>query len=250
MVMKQYVIFIIFLFASLSVNAQSLKAEADSAYINKEYAKAIELYESLLEQGESGEVYYNLGNSYFKQEELGKAILNYERALLLHPGNSDISANLDIARAKTVDKVNPNPEVFFVAWIRALINLLSVDTWGYWGIAFFLSMLAALAVYFFTNRVQIRKTVFFVAIVSLSLCVIANVFAYEQKGKIDHRNGAIVLSPSVTVRSTPSDEGTSLFIIHEGRKVTIKDNSMKEWKEIMLEDGKVGWIPVSAIEII
>ena len=137
MVMKQYVIFIIFLFASLSVNAQSLKAEADSAYINKEYAKAIELYESLLEQGESGEVYYNLGNSYFKQEELGKAILNYERALLLQPGNSDISANLDIARAKTVDKVNPNPEVFFVAWTRALINLLSVDTWGYWGIAFF-----------------------------------------------------------------------------------------------------------------
>ena len=226
------------------------KAQADSAYINKDYAQAIQIYESLLEAGESGEVYYNLGNAYFKQDELGRAILNYERALLLQPGNADVSANLDIARAKTVDKVTPNPEVFFVAWTRALINQWSVDTWGNWAIAFFFCTLAALAVYFFTKGVRWRKIGFFAALISLILCVITNLFAFEQKSKIDHRTDAIVLSPSVTVRSTPSDEGTSLFVIHEGRKVSIKDNSMKEWKEITLEDGKVGWIPVSAIEII
>ncbi|MBR4380701.1 MAG: tetratricopeptide repeat protein [Bacteroidaceae bacterium] len=249
--MKRHIIISLALFfVSFSAWAQSMKAEADSAYINKEYAKAIEIYESLLQEGEAGEVYYNLGNAYFKQDELGRAILNYERALLLQPGNADISANLDIARAKTVDKVNPNPEVFFVAWTRALINMITVDTWGYWGIGFFLCMLASLAVYFFTKRVQGRKIGFFFAFISLILCIIANLFAFEQKDKIDHRNDAIVLSPSVTVRSTPSDEGTSLFLIHEGRKVSIKDNSMKDWKEITLEDGKVGWIPTSAIEII
>ena len=112
--MKRHIIILLaLLFTSSQLWAQQMKAEADSAYINKEYAKAIEIYESMLQQGESGEVYYNLGNAYFKQDELGKAILNYERALLLQPGNSDINANLDMARAKTVDKVNPNPEVFF-----------------------------------------------------------------------------------------------------------------------------------------
>ena len=110
--MKQYnIIFFALLFTASSLWAQT-KAQADSAYINKDYAQAIEIYESLLQDGESGEIYYNLGNAYFKQDELGRAILNYERALLLQPGNADVSANLDIARAKTIDKVNPNPEVF------------------------------------------------------------------------------------------------------------------------------------------
>lgn len=249
--MKQTIISILFLSFSISVAcAQSTKTEADSAYINKNYTKAIELYETLLQQGESGEVYYNLGNSYFQQNELGKAILNYERALLLQPGNSDINANLDIARAKTVDKINPNPEVFFVAWTRAFINMLSVDVWGYCGVAFFLCLLVSLSVYFFSTNIKIRKLGFFVAIISLILCITTNLFAIEQKNKLDIRRDAIVLSPSVTVRSTPSDEGTSLFVIHEGRKVSIKDNSMNEWKEIQLEDGKVGWISVLAIEII
>ena len=248
--MKQYITLIFALFFVTSLSWAQTKAQADSAYINKDYAQAIEIYESLLKQGESGEIYYNLGNAYFKQDELGRAILNYERALLLQPGNNDVNANLDIARAKTVDKINPNPEVFFVAWTRALINMLPVDAWGKWGIALFLCAIAALSVYFFTKGVKWRKTGFFITLISLILCIIANLFAFEQKGKLDHRNDAIVLSPSVTVRSTPSDEGTSLFVIHEGRKVSIKDNSMKEWKEITLEDGKVGWIPVSAIEII
>jgi len=248
--MKQYIILLLILLSTFSANAQSRKVEADSAYINQNYAKAIEIYESLLQEGESAEVYYNLGNSYFKQDEIGKAILNYERALLLQPGNSDINANLDIARAKTVDKVNPNPEVFFVAWTRALINMLPVDIWGFCGIVFFICLLVSLAVYFFSNQVSIRKIGFFSAIISLILCIIANAFAFEQKDVLDNRNNAIVISPSVTIRSTPSEEGTSLFIIHEGRKVSIKDNSMKDWKEIRLEDGKVGWIPVSAIEII
>ena len=248
--MKQYIsIFFALIFVSTASWAQT-KAEADSAYINKEYTKAIDIYEQLLQQGESGEIYYNLGNAYFKQDKLGRAILNYERALIIQPGNADVSANLDIARAKTVDKINPNPEIFFVAWTRSLINSLSVDTWGACGIGFFICTLAALAIYFFTKGVRWRKIGFFVALISLIISIVTNLFAFEQKRKIDHRTDAIVLSPSVTVRSTPSDEGTSLFVIHEGRKVSIKDDSMKEWKEITLEDGKVGWIPVSAIEII
>lgn len=119
------------------------KAEGDSAYIKDDYATAIQIYESLLKNGESADVYYNLGNSYYKAGEIAKAVLNYERALLMKPGNSDIRANLEVAHAKTIDKVEPVPEVFFVSWTKALINSMSVDAWATWELSplFYLSSL-------------------------------------------------------------------------------------------------------------
>ena len=226
------------------------KSEGDSAYMKNDYASAIQIYEALLNKGEAAEIYYNLGNSYYKAGETAKAILNYERALLLQPGNSDIRANLEVARAKTIDKVEPAPEIFFVSWTKALINSMSVDAWANWGIAFFILLIASLYFFIFSKVVVLKKIGFITGLLFLICTVLANVFAMQQKESLSNRDGAIVMNPSVTVRSTPNESGTSLFILHEGSKITIKDNSMKEWKEIRLEDGKVGWVPASSIEII
>lgn len=117
-------------FSAARQESNVTKAEGDSAYIRNDYASAIQIYENLLKKGEAAEVYYNLGNSYYKADDIARAILNYERALLLEPGNADIRANLEIARSKTIDKVIPVPEVFFVSWTKSLINCLSVDAWA------------------------------------------------------------------------------------------------------------------------
>ena len=226
------------------------KAQGDSAYMRNDYASAIQIYESLLKKGEAAEVYYNLGNSYYKADDIAKAILNYERALLLQPGNADIRANLEIARSKTIDKVVSVPDIFFVAWIKSLTNCLSVDAWAKLGIVFFILLLISFSLFFFPNRLSGKKSGFIAGILFLVFTVLSNIFASEQKSELLDRNDAIVLSPSVTVRSTPSESGTGLFVLHEGHKIEIKDNSMREWKEIRLEDGKVGWIPASAIEVI
>ena len=212
------------------------KAEGDSAYVKNDYASAIQIYEALL-KGEAAEVYYNLGNSYYKAGDIAKAILNYERALLIQPGNADIRANLEIARAKTIDKVIPVPEVFFVSWTKSLINCLSVDAWAKVGVVCFFLLLASLYFFFFSKQIVWKKIGFIAGIVFLVLVLLANVFAFQQKNELLNRNNAIVLTPS-------------LFILHEGRKVEIKDNSMREWKEIRLEDGKVGWVPASSVEVI
>ena len=226
------------------------KAEGDSAYMRNDFAAAIEIYEALLQNAEAPEVYYNLGNSYYKSGDIARAILNYERALLLAPGNADIRANLEVARAKTIDKVTPVPEIFFVAWTKSLINCLSVDAWAKYGIAFFLLLLVSLALFFFSKQTRWKKAGFFCGLVCLVFTVLCNVFAAEQKSALTQRNKAIIVAPSITVRSTPSESGTSLFVLHEGCKVEIKDNTMREWKEITLEDGKVGWVPASDIEVI
>ena len=126
------------------------KAEGDSAYMKNDYASAIQIYEALLKDGEAAEVYYNLGN---KAGDVAKAILNYERALLIQPGNADIRANLEIARAKTIDKVVPVAEIFFVSWTKSLINCLSVDAWAKVGIVSFFLLLASLYFFFFSYGV-------------------------------------------------------------------------------------------------
>lgn len=226
------------------------KAVADSAYIKEDYATAIHIYEALLKDGEAADIYYNLGNSYYKAGDIAKAVLNYERALLLEPGNSDIRANLEVARAKTIDKVDSIPEVFFISWTKSLINSMSVDAWGTWGIVSFILFIIALYFFIFSKQILWKKIGFISGILFLIIVICSNLFASQQKESLLNRNDAIIMSPSVTVRSTPSDSGTSLFVLHEGRKVNIKDNTMNEWKEIRLEDGKVGWVPVSAIEVI
>ncbi|MBV4205828.1 tetratricopeptide repeat protein [Bacteroides salyersiae] len=226
------------------------KAEGDSAYMKNDYASAIQIYEALLNRGEAADIYYNLGNSYYKAGDIAKAILNYERALLLQPGNGDIRANLEIARSKTVDKVEPVPEIFFVSWTKSLINSMSVDSWAVCGVVCFILLIVSLYLFIFSKQIVLKKAGFISGIVFLAVTILANVFANQQKDELANRNSAIVINPSVTVRSTPSESGTSLFILHEGHKVGVKDGSMKDWKEIRLEDGKVGWVPASAIEII
>ena len=227
------------------------KSEADSAYIRNDFAAAVELYENILKNdGESADLYYNLGNSYYKMKNIAKAILNYERALLLNPGNEDIRFNLELARSKTVDKVIPPSEMFFVTWTQTLINTMSEKAWAKTGIITFILTILALSLFIFGKRVIWKKIGFIAAICFFLTTVLVNVFASKQKAELVNHTNAIIMAPSVTVKSTPNQSGTDLFILHEGRKVMIKDNTMKEWKEIMLEDGNVGWVPTDVIEII
>ena len=226
------------------------KAEGDSAYVNSNYQEAIKIYESLLKQGESAELYYNLGNAYYRTENITRAVLNYERALLLSPGDGDIRFNLQIARSKTIDKIVPESEMFFVTWYRSLVNMMSVDGWGRLALVSLALVIVLFLVYLFSARVWLQKVGFFGGGALLLVFVLSNFFAWQQRHQLLYRQGAIVVAPSVTVKSTPAQNGTDLFILHEGTKVVITDGSMKNWREIRLADGKKGWIESKKIELI
>lgn len=240
-------VLLLLLFLPLSGHAVT-KAEADSAYIRGQYQQAIKDYEMLLKQGASADLYYNLGNAYYRSENITRAVLNYERALLLSPGDRDVRFNLQIARAKTIDKIVPESEMFFFTWYRSLVSLMSVDAWAWTALIALALLIVLLLVYLFSDRIWLRKVGFFGGFVLLILFALSNLFAWQQKQDLLFRKGAIVISPSVTVKSTPAKNGTDLFILHEGTKVSITDGTMKGWMGIRIADGKEGWIESNMIE--
>ena len=242
---------VLLLLLLLPVSMQAVtKEQADSAYAGEHYQQAITDYETLLKSGVSAELYYNLGNAYYRTDNITKAVLNYERALLLSPGDADIRFNLQMARSKTIDKITPESEMFFVTWYHSLVNVMSVDGWARTAlIALAVAIILALA-YLFSERMWLRKTGFFGALFLIVVFVLSNLFAFQQKHKLTHRTGAIVMTNAATVKSTPAKNGTDLFILHEGTRVTITDDSMNGWKEIRVADGKKGWIDARQIEVI
>lgn len=249
--MKRIVLFFISLTLVLSAFAQT-KAEADGLYKKEKYQEAAAAYESLLKskEGVSAALYYNLGNAYYKLDNIPLAILNYERALLLEPGDGDIRANLALARGKTADKVTPPSEMFFVTWWRGFCNSMSEYAWCIMSIGAFVLLLIGLLVYLYSHYLLARKIGVYGAMVMLVLVVLFNFAAYSQNQSLSNRNAAIVIAPAISVKSSPADSSTDLFVIHEGSKVEILDASMKQWKEVKFEEGKQGWIPASAVEVI
>lgn len=226
------------------------KQAADSAYAQENYQQAARMYEELLKQGVSSDLYYNLGNAYYRMDNMTQAVLNYERAQLLSPGDRDIRINLQMARARTIDKTVPESEMFFVTWYRSLVNLTSVDGWAWMAIASLVAAIVLSLVYLFASAIVLRKVGFFGGLTFVLLFLFSNFFAWQQKRVLTHRTGAIIIRSSVPVKSTPAKNGTDLFILHEGTKVDVTDDSMNGWREIRVADGKEGWLETSQIEII
>ena len=228
--------------------ANTTKENADREYKKGNYQQAIKDYQELLKQGVSADVYYNLGNAYFKTDNITQAIIAYERAALLSPGDEDIRYNLQFARSKTIDKITPEGEMFFQTWYATVVNLTHVDSWAIISLITTVIALILVLLYLFATPIALRKLGFYGAAVLmvLSLCCIH--FAYQQEKLMSHRTGAIVIAPTVTVKKTPSKTGSDDFIIHEGTKVFITDTSMKGWYGIKLADGREGWMPSQQVE--
>ena len=245
---RNLVLLILCLLSFSAPSYSATKAEADSAYAREDYKQAAEIYEQIAKQGNDADIYYNLGNAYYREKNYPRAILNYERALILSPGDADIRFNLDLARYKTIDKIAPAGEMFFVTWYHAAINMQSTDGWAVTAIVILLVALSLLLLYMLSSRLLMRRIFFYSFILMMFLFLASFLFAWQQKQMGENHNTAIVMTPAVTVKSTPATNGTDLFVIHEGTKVNISDDSMKAWVKITLDDGKVGWIETTQIE--
>lgn len=231
-----------------SVSPQVLWSSAEKAYIEGRYADAVAGYKAILEQGlYSAELYYNLGNAHFKNNELGWAILFYNRAFKLSPSDEDIEHNLNFARSKTKDKIEQIPEFFLSRWMKGVRSWMQSDTWTILSLA--LLAVAAIAFLLFRLALQIstRKVGFYVMLISLVMCILTTIFAISSRNALLEDSGAVIMSTAVSVKSSPDKNATELFVLHEGTEVTVGE-SADGWVEVRIADGRKGWIEDSRIE--
>ena len=249
--MKKLINLLFLMQIAFSITAQTLTEQANNAYSEGDYTKAEQLYKELIEQstGESPEVYYNLGNTYYRLNKTVSAILYYERALLFDPGNKDILFNLEIAKLKTVDRIESVDEFFLTKWINSLRDNYSTAQWSTTALISFLLLVACLFLFFFSRKIFLKKIGFFAGLTLVVVCIFSNIFAYQQKKKMLEGNTAIIFSPTTIIKSSPDASGNDLFILHGGTKIEIK-SKLGDWSEIETSDGNVGWIRSNEIEII
>jgi tetratricopeptide (TPR) repeat protein len=252
--MRRKTIVILFLFLPVCIYAQLTGEEKFKAglasFSSGDYQKALESWVDIYRTGyRSAELDYNIGNAYFKLNNIPAAILFYERAYLLKPGDEDINYNLQIARTLVVDRFEEIPELFFVRWYNLLALSFSTNTWARISIITFILCLLFLSLYFYTSKYKLKVLGFWLALILIIVSLVSLALTLRNKNIVYDSREAVIFSPAVSGKSSPDSSGTDLFVLHEGTKVTVEDE-VGEWYEIRLSDGNKGWIPANSLEII
>ena len=226
----------------------TLWERGNQSYIDGDYAAAVTAYQAIENRGySSARLYYNMGNAYYKQGQIGRAILYYNRALVISPSMDDARHNLEIAEAQTKDNIAVVPEFFLNRYMRTLRSAISCSAWSVMSVAFFGVMLLFLLIFLLGSRIKVRKVGFYGAVVSLLLFVVVTIFGVSARNSIIDRPAAIVMSSAISVKSSPDRAATDLFVLHEGTKVEVS-SEVDGWSEITIADGKKGWTESAHLE--
>ena len=230
-----------------SAALQDSLAKGNQLYTSAKYAAAVKTYEAVAARGfESFELYYNLGNALYKSNNITYAILNYERALILSPGNEDAKFNLEMAKKQVVDNIDLLPEPGFLRWWHELISSRPADIWGTHSLFSFFLFLLFFALFLFATTIRYKQITFWLAIFALAYSLLTFSFGSGQRSKLIHHNSGVITERSVRMKGSPSETGTELFILHEGLSVQITDK-LGDWIEIRLADGNKGWVKESTL---
>ncbi len=228
----------------------TLWQKANTLYTEGKYTEAVDAYLQLEKSGKVGAaLFYNTANAYYKQSEIAKAILYYERALKLAPADEDILYNLEMANLQIVDKIEPVPQFFLVTWFNALYTSLSFDMWAIVGLLLFVVVLLLMIFVFFSNSTGRKKLAFLIAIVLLCFSLFSTYIAIHEKGLYNKHAEAIIFTPVTSIKGSPDTTGVDLFVLHEGTKVKVLE-TIGDWKKIKTADGNQGWLQASSIEAI
>lgn len=246
--LKSLLFLILTLFATNSIaQVETTKAAADQAFVEERYADAIEGYEDILTQEYvSAEVYYNLGNAYFKDGKIAPSILNYERALKLAPKDEDIQFNLKLVNLSVKDRIEEIPQLFFVNWWNAIVSTFSTDGWAWSAVISFVLALAGFLLFRLSNEEGMKRLTFYTGVIALLWFSFSIYSAEKSFNHAVNDNRAVVFASTINAKSSPNEKGKDLFVIHEGLVVKVSDE-LNGWIRIKLSNGNVGWIPRNTV---
>ncbi len=222
----------------------------NDAYLKNNFETAISSYQQLIKEGyQSSELYFNLGNAYYKTDSIANAILYYEKAKKISPTDEDVIANLKLANLKTIDKTEAKEQLIFKSWWDNFVSSKSSDAWGILSIVSMFVAFAALIVFRLSTS-SVGKQIFFACFCLALLTSLSFFFLAETNHALKNASGqAILFNSSATIKSAPTENSKDLFIIHEGAKVNIIEKN-NTWFRIRLENGNEGWLQENAVRII
>lgn len=251
MIMKRQTLFIALLFAVATVfgqTQQELASNADNSYRMGDYPAAIENYEAVLATGHtSANLYYNLGNAYYRDGQMAKAILNYERALRLKPNMGDAKENLAIANSHTVDRITQLPHLFIVRWVDWLCTAVTPAAWRVIWLLLFAILGASVVLFCIGRQTAVRKSGFIGIIVAAVLLVCATLLLIGSTNRYNAHDEAIVMEQTITVKSSPEQQSVDKMLLHEGTKVDVLEE-LSGWYKIRIADGTTGWCHSASME--
>jgi tetratricopeptide (TPR) repeat protein len=240
--------FLLFTTVIIAQSPKELFSKGNELYRNGDYSKAVELYKSIEDKDlQSSDLYFNLGNCYYKLNKVAPAIYYYEKALKLNPENQKAITNLSFAKRMTIDVIDVLPKTFLQKFSTNIIQKLSYNSWAF--IAVIASFLVAIffLLYYFTFSSNKKLLFFNSSIISLVVLIVTLFFSIENYKQIQKNRTAIIFATKVEVKSAPSMNSEEAFELHEGTKVIVLDE-LDHWKKIKLSDGKTGWIPSSELK--
>ncbi len=240
-------IYLLLLFTSI-LWSQTAFENGNKAYQKGNYQEAIELYNSIINaKKQSAELYFNLGNCYYKLNKVAPAIYNFEKALLLNPNDTEIQNNLKFAQKMQIDDIKEVPKVGFHKWLFDLVSIHDYNTWAWISVGLSVFFLLSFIGYYF-SQTSILKRVFFIGMFICFVAILLSVFsAIYKKEQDQNEKPAIVFEEITPVKTEPKTEASDAFLLHEGTKVFIKD-TLDNWRKIEILDGKSGWINANAIK--
>lgn len=250
--MMKKVILYVLLFSALGAFAQNeaLFERATVSYNEGAYEEAIESYMEILGSGEhSAALYYNLGNCYYKLNQIAPSIYHYEKALLLDPSDKEIKNNLAYAQQMTIDSIEPLPESGLTKIYNSIIGWLSFDQWAYGAVVLMVLFVLAYLAYYFLRYSSHKRIAFLSSMVSLILSVICLAFAFVEHKHYTSEQPAIVFAEECMVKSEPNNRSTEVFLLHEGTKVKVLDG-LEDYRKIELADGKIGWVQQDNVRLL
>lgn len=241
-------IFYILLFIPQVFFGQTGFKEGNDLYQSAKYDLAIKAYESVLASNkESAELYFNIGNCYYKLQQPAPAIYNYEKALVLDPGNKQVLNNIKFAQKQTIDEIKVVPKVGFAKLLRDFTGIYTFDTWACIAVGFAVVFLLFFIGYYFSQTAVVKR-IFFLGMFLIILLILMSVAsAYFEKSHYDNERPAIVFADAADVKSEPQNGGSTVFVLHPGTKVYVEE-TLNNWKKIQLTDGTEGWIDSKAIK--
>lgn len=231
-------------------NFENTVQKANSAYNQGLYDSAIIMYEEVIEaEMESSVLYYNLANAYFKNSNIPKSILYYEKAIKLDPNDEDLLYNLNVANAMIVDKIEKVPTMFYKNWWNYFYNMFSANIWTLISISIWITFLVLFSIFILSRELVLKKLSFYLAVLFFIGSLASFGLASQKYYYTRENKEAIIFTPTITVKSSPTMGSVDLFVVHEGTKVSIIDN-VENWYKIKIQDGSIGWLPAETMEMI